>query len=229
MNGGKNGRFIRRTAKEIKTYRHKVRLLPKVIVTLLLLLLLTFSVSGIARAQNSFTVSTTLGKQGLMLSDNVDFYNSTAFLDVDIDKRITNISKKTLPTNLDQVDGVHNGKNHLAYTFYCRNSGKEKVNYTYTLYMQAATKGLDEAIRIRLYVDGVATDFAKEAKDGQPEPETTPFLSDKIIANGQINDFEVGENTKYTIVVWLEGDDPECVDDVIGGKISLSMELQIIE
>ena len=30
---------------------------------------------------------------------------------------------------------------------------------------------------------------------------------------------------KYTIVIWLEGDDPECVDGLIGGEIKMHMNL----
>ena len=31
---------------------------------------------------------------------------------------------------------------------------------------------------------------------------------------------------KYTIVVYLEGEDPECVDAIIGGEIKLNMEIR---
>ena len=33
----------------------------------------------------------------------------------------------------------------------------------------------------------------------------------------------------YTIVIWLEGNDPDCVDAIIGGTIKFTMEFKIIE
>ena len=37
--------------------------------------------------------------------------------------------------------------------------------------------------------------------------------------------FNLGDIDHYTIVVWLEGDDPDCVDDLIGGEIKMHMNL----
>ena len=38
-------------------------------------------------------------------------------------------------------------------------------------------------------------------------------------------EFKVGDINKYTIVIWVEGDDPECVDALIGGEIKMHMTL----
>ena len=35
--------------------------------------------------------------------------------------------------------------------------------------------------------------------------------------------------TKYTIIVWLEGNDPDCTDDIIGGEFKIDMEMEILE
>ena len=34
-----------------------------------------------------------------------------------------------------------------------------------------------------------------------------------------------GEIDKMTVVIWLEGDDPECVDNLLGGEIKISMNI----
>ena len=39
------------------------------------------------------------------------------------------------------------------------------------------------------------------------------------------SNFLVGNVDKYTIVIWMEGDDPECVDRIIGGSVELSMNI----
>jgi hypothetical protein len=31
------------------------------------------------------------------------------------------------------------------------------------------------------------------------------------------------------VVIWIEGDDPECTDDIIGGKFKVTMDITIVE
>jgi hypothetical protein len=37
-----------------------------------------------------------------------------------------------------------------------------------------------------------------------------------------------GAVTRYTIVVWLDGPDPDCLDWIKGGKMSLEMDFSIV-
>ena len=32
-----------------------------------------------------------------------------------------------------------------------------------------------------------------------------------------------GDVTRFTIVIWIEGDDPDCIDDYLGGEMEISM------
>jgi hypothetical protein len=34
--------------------------------------------------------------------------------------------------------------------------------------------------------------------------------------------------TKYTIVIWVEGDDPDCIDYLIGGSIKVGATMSVI-
>ena len=38
-----------------------------------------------------------------------------------------------------------------------------------------------------------------------------------------------GEMHKYTVVIWLEGDDPDCTNDLIGGHFGLEMYFRLLE
>lgn len=49
------------------------------------------------------------------------------------------------------------------------------------------------------------------------------FLTDKIIAEGEQTDVDPGEVHKYTVVLYLEGDDPDCTDELIGGSMGVEM------
>ncbi len=52
---------------------------------------------------------------------------------------------------------------------------------------------------------------------------TVPFASDRTICTGLCEDFEHDGMDKFTVVIWLEGEDPECIDDIIGGELELAM------
>ena len=148
----------------------------------------------------------------------------------EISKEITNISESWLPADLDNIDGAHNGDNYVAYTFYLKNAGEGMVTYNYQMYMVNVENDLDEAIRIRMYVDGVWTNYARTATDGSgAEPGTTEFLTDRIITQGQVPGFNPGDVTKYTVIIWIEGDDPDCIDDLLGGELKVAMDFEIVK
>lgn len=52
---------------------------------------------------------------------------------------------------------------------------------------------------------------------------TVPFASKRTITTGLRKDIEDDGMDKFTVVIWLEGEDPECVDKIIGGELELAM------
>ena len=146
-----------------------------------------------------------------------------------IDEQITNIAGESIPANVDHIDGKHNGANYIAYTFYLQNAGEVEVSYDYQVAISNVTQSLDEAIRLRLYVDGVPTTYAKTRSDGGgAEPGTVEFYSANVMARGRVDDFAPEKITKFTVVLWIEGNDPDCVDQLIGGKLKVDMMMQVV-
>ena len=39
----------------------------------------------------------------------------------------------------------------------------------------------------------------------------------------------MGNVDKYTIVIWMEGEDPECVDSIVGGSVQFSMTIDAMD
>lgn len=52
---------------------------------------------------------------------------------------------------------------------------------------------------------------------------TEPFASNRTICTGLREDIENEGMDKFTVVIWLEGEDPECIDRIIGGELELAM------
>ena len=141
----------------------------------------------------------------------------------------TNITLADLPDNLDDIDGDHNGRNYMAYTYYVRNAGKEDVNYVARVTLDACSKGAEEAVRVAVWRNGERIVYAKPAMDGGEEDGCTSFESDRIVCSYTEENFLVGNVDKYTIVIWMEGEDPECVDAIVGGSVEFSMTIDAID
>ena len=65
--------------------------------------------------------------------------------------------------------------------------------------------------------------------DGMAERGTTPFVSDDVVFANSVESFDAGQVIKYTLVIWLEGDDPECLDNIMGGTVKMSMHFSVEE
>lgn len=55
------------------------------------------------------------------------------------------------------------------------------------------------------------------------------FESEEIVATGAVTEVEPMEVHKYTVVIWLEGDDPDCTNDLIGGHAGMEMQFRLEE
>ena len=231
MRLSKGNSVLRRTAAEVKRYRVLTRVLPIAMSIAVVTLALVYTITTMYTKFGSFTV--TVNKydnvaHALTLSETPDFKDMTSRLNAASSQEITNISAASLPLDLDNINGSHNGDNYMAYTFYCRNAGTEAVTYEYELYIANMTLEIEDAARVRLYVNGDYEDYAKTRNDGQgAEPGTTEFLTEKTILRKELH-LTPGEYTKFTIVVWLEGDDPECVDTILGGIFKIDMNMSVL-
>lgn len=223
---------LRRTAAEVKRYRMLMRIIPIAVGCATLALALVYTVTALYSKYGSFTVTVNKFdnvKYALTLSETPEFSDPISRLNCKASEEITNIDGASLPKDLDMINGEHNGENYVAYTFYCKNAGEETVTYEHQLYIANMTLDIEKAVRVRLYVNGVPTDYARTRTDGTgPEPGTTEFVSESIIVRDQIANFAPGDVTKYTVVIWLEGNDPECLNDILGGEFKIDMSMSIV-
>ena len=209
-----------------------MKILSLLLVLLLLVTGVTYAVSALYKRTGSFTVSIDkyeMTKYGLTLSEFRDMSYNNSHLNAQISEEITNIAGETIDANVDMIDGEHNGRDYIAYTFYLQNAGEVEVSYDYQVNLSNVTQSLDEAIRLRLYVNGEDTTYAKTRSDGGgPEHGTTEFYSANVIAKDRVDGFAPGQITKFTVVIWIEGNDPDCIDWLIGGQLKIDMIMSIV-
>lgn len=257
--------------------RHSVFRVKGAAQTLLILLIVT----GIAYAMAAFytksgefviSLDREMARDGFVISEDMDFSDKLVTLRGDVAIDVNNIDISDIDRNVMNVNGSHNGINYLAYTFYVQNGTEEVKDYQYLLKLKKATKGVEKAAWIMVFINGKMNLYAQAREDGTPERmfsntefpfieyaenpsiqkqlsdkdrgylteeiinlhnfsdindvyqlETTPFIAKDAACTGLRKEIEPGESDKYTIVIWFEGEDPECVNDIIGGNIEYSM------
>ena len=199
---------------------------------LLLLIAFLFILAFMQEKMGNFTINLNrleLYRKGIAIDDTGDFDDPTARLSVKTVPDATNITLADLPDNLDEIDGDHNGYNYMAYTYYVRNAGKEDVKYVAKVNLDSCAKGAEQAVRIAVWRNGERTIYAAPAADGGPEDGCVSFESKKIVCSYVEENFLVGNVDKYTIVIWMEGEDPECVDNIVGGSVQFSMTIDAMD
>jgi hypothetical protein len=221
------------TVEEINKYNLRKKVLRIIALASATLLLIIYIFALLYKERGSFTVSVNKHEMvtyGLSLCENRDLSRPTSVLNMKIDQSITNIAEEDIPDNVDMIDGANCGENHLAYTFYLFNaSDVDEINYEWQVRMSNIYNGIDEAIRVKLYIDGEPTTYAKTSSDGSgPEVNTKEFYSTDVVAMGRKDNFSSNSVTKFTILIWLEGTDPDCLDWIKGGSMRFEMLFSII-
>ena len=202
--------------------------LQLLLLGLLFLIAILFIIAFMQEKMGNFTINLNrleLYRKGISISETGDFKDATARLTASTVQDATNISIDDLPDNLDEAEGDHNGKNYMAYTYYVRNAGKEDLGYIARITLDSCAKGAEDAVRVAVWRNGKRVVYAEPAADGGEEKGCTSFESDKTVCTYEEKDFRVGNVDRYTIVIWMEGDDPECVDSIIGGSVQFSMHI----
>lgn len=163
--------------------------------------------------------------KGLIMYESLADKNEKKILAAPRLEQMDNISIDWIPDNIDnERDGSHNGDNYIAYTFYIEHMGIEVLNYWYSIYIDDVFRDIDEAVRIMVFLNGQETIYARP-RNGEAEQNTKAFESEGRALLEERKLISPGDIDKFTIVIWIEGDDPDCVNDLIGGTIRMHMEI----
>lgn len=237
----------------------------------ILFLLTLLAMGAVTQMRGHFTINLSDGlfRQGFVLSETEDFANPSVNLFAEPKVDVPCISITSIPADIDEYEGQHNGFGYFAYTYFVRNEGDGVVDYEWELQITGESLDCSTAAWIMVIQDGEMVLYAEADenedpqsvpaeddssgythipvmdlavdKDEQMEPiatvngityyrvNTVPFVDENTVATGYREQMEPQEYHKYTVVVWLEGDDPDCTDDRIGGHIGLAMQYSLID
>lgn len=251
----------------------RVRAAWQTILIIVIILSVFFMIAAIYTESGEFVINidTNMADDGFYLSETTDFSERLITLNSDAVINANNINVSDIALNVAEVNGQHNGRNYVAYTFYLGYFGKEARDYHYSLEIRNSSKGADKAMWVMFYKNDKQVTYAMLGANGEAETQysvsqfpfvdaseigetqyqqvgieelgesaedyigafnydtinklvTVPFETERIVCSGDRFDIETNEYDKYTVVIWYEGEDPECVDDILGGWVELFMK-----
>ena len=232
---------VKRTGSQLIITKAMRRAAAALIALLLLLMGGSYLVAAMIIRSGSFIVSIQDDiddEYAISLSETADFSNPTTVLKGKPVDNMDNITYEWIGDDydgdvngVDMVDGSHNGQNYVAYTFYVMSAGKKACTYDGVINIVGVAKGVDEAVRVMVYKNGEPTIYAKPVKgttDTLDYGADKNFESETIVMRTRTEELEPGQIDKYTVVVWLEGWDPECVNDILQGIMKMEMDFTVL-
>ena len=221
---------VKLNSEKIKERDRRIKSVKLTLLIITLFLIIVYFILRIVYEAGDFTVSLDPNfarKSGLIMYEHMQEKEDKRILKATKVEFMDNISYKWLPENIDgDQEGAHNGDNYLAYTFFLENKGSDVVNYWYEIDIDDVIRNVDKAIRVRVYLNGEQTTYARPNETtGDAEEGTEKFYSATEVVVKSRQRFQPGDIDRFTIVIYLEGDDPDCMDDLIGGEIKMHMDI----
>lgn len=180
----------------------------------------------------------------LSLSETSEFTKPVSRLTAPGLKEQTHATLTDIPENITEGYGSKNDdvrRRYFAYTFYIKNVSSVIMDYDVDIILNKSTKGAESAIRVMVIKNDITEIYAK-AKEypaeqaGMPEDHigtaievpymTKPFESLSTVMYQTERNFLKDAVNKYTIVIWIEGWDHECVDEIKGGIVRMEMRFK---
>lgn len=218
------------TSKKIYSRDLRIRIIRLALLILLLFLIVLYFILAVIYSAGRFTIildKNLSWEKGIVIYENLAEKVISKELSAEPMEKMDNISAKWLPDNIDtEAEGSHNGKNYIAYTYYIENQGKDVIDYWYKIVIDDIILNVDDAVRVKLYLNGNATTYAKlNGYSEQPEVDTKAFYSNDTIVYEARENFNPGDIDRFTIVIYIEGDDPDCTNALLGGEIMMHMDI----
>ncbi len=221
-------------AKAVADAKKRKKRYAIILSSLLSTLLIMYIISMLLTQWGDLVI--TIGDMGddsgktLLLSETASFDDAAVKLNGGSVKKVTNITKAWLPKGLEKKDGSHNGKNYLAYTFYLKDTGTKDLEYNTTMTITGVSKSADEAVRIQIYKNGKEATYAKGKYTARDTAETdaTKWVNNDTVIKVKDSKLKAGAYDKFTVVMWIEGNDKECVDAIRGGSVRSQMVFDVV-
>ena len=232
---------IERQSKRLLSKRARLYTLGIIITGILSILLSVVTFYGQNTGNFVMTVDPDAGNRGIHLSTdpNFSFYSSRLMSNPVMDARdITYTWIKF--DEIAATDGQFTDPDYryVAYSFYIRNSGRETVDVNYYIRITDVHLNLDAAVRFLVIEDKDIHRMYQKPDQPLPDgsmpryyemPEAIPFLTNRLVFRETLINFKPGDVTRFSVIIWLEGQDPDTNDSILGGMLRAHMNFSILQ
>lgn len=221
---------VKSTAKNVRRRERGIKRTSIILIVLIVLLLILFAILSLVYRGGDFIITLDPNfalKSGIKMYDDSELKDEKIKLYANGIDFMDNISINWLPEDLDKKPGgSHNGENYIAYTYFIENTGDKEVDYWYEINILDVIRNVDDAVRIMVIHNGERKVYAKiNEQTKKEEIGTIAFYDNKTPVLEQRKDIKPKEMDKYTVVMWIEGDDPDCLDNLIGGELKVNIRI----
>lgn len=235
-----------RSLKTVSIFKDKSFQITLMIGLLLASIIIILALS-IGNEAGNFVIQVESGNVTKSLSITENLEDSNSLTDRLVTDGIRNISDNApqlfMPNGLQDVKdmvqkpGVNLEYHDLyIYTFYVVNTCNQDINVNFNMKITSVYNNLDKAIRIMTYNETTEAINIYQAKDDIEKDyihyiyQPTLFEDDKNAFNEtcilKSNEEDV-HYIKYSVIVWIEGEDPECNDDLYLGAIKFQLDINV--
>lgn len=175
-------------------------------------------------------------RRGIFLSTDENFVKPEPRLYAASIGEVDNISYADINRNLvKETPGSYIDPefSYLAFTYYLKNTGDTAVDIKYRIYITENYRSADAAVRVLLIEDDETERLFQKPDTVEHQylamPEALYFVDDITVCEDTILAFPPGAVKKFSVIIWLEGQDPDCNDSLLGGMIKLRMKFDIAD
>lgn len=200
----------------------------------------------------TMSVSDNLQNQGILLYESLDGEGSSTLNGPAMSKVQPMAQPEINQNYVINNDGAYKSSagDYIGYTFYIKNGGTKKTDIQSKFKITDKSKNMDSAIRFwvissipdmeregnpmvkigdtiyqkadELNENGERFDYSTIKTGFGDYKSTTDFVDDKTIADITYADVAAGSYIKISIIIWLEGADPDC-EGIEGGSVKVAM------
>ena len=218
------------------------------LVALFLTSLIIILALSIGNEAGNFVVQVESGNISKTLSITEDLDDEMSLTDRLVTSGIRNISDNApqlfMPNGIDDVKEMTEEpglnlvyKDLYIYTFYVVNTCEQDLNLEFNMKITTVHNNLDKAIRVMTYNETTEKLNIYQARDEiekeyihyqyQPQlfvDDKTVFLENSTLKSNE----EENHYIKYSIFIWIEGEDPECNESIYLSAIKFQLEIKVL-
>ena len=223
---------------------------------LVLVLIFPFALLALQKGNFVVSMTDELIERSMNFTETADGAVNKITLHSDVLKEVNPYSILDLPDHLNEFEGSHNMDDVVAYTFWAVNNGDAPIDYDYYIILNNSTNNVYKATWVMFYEEDKMNVFATADESGEPEkitnladmvfyeqavePDkmfvsdgntysliTKPYEDHNLVTKGTVMGLKPGERKKYTVVIWVEMEDKDCTEDIIGGHAGFHMRFAV--